>query len=260
MVALIVTRRPEDSAFLDLIFFELAVRRSELLLSSAKLSTNMVETRRKSRIAHASEADSDAHIVIPDDIDHEELAALLPDVDLHSPSPEAIVTFYKLLLAQAADLDASQRQLDEAHGETEKKEVELDQALQDRESATKELEGSVESLQEELNLVKRERDELGRLFIATQVQWLMMCYSAQAQSNLKAEINTLSNSQSSSSSEVETLKHRVEDTDREKRDLVGVISRLKQESAQRDGKVSFLLDLFMILKSVKMKSKPFDRT
>lgn len=60
--------------------------------------------------------------------------------------------------------------------------------------------------------------------------------TAQAQSSFKTEITSLSNSQSSSSSEVEALKHRVEDTEREKRDLVGVISRLKQESSQRDGK------------------------
>lgn len=128
----------------------------------------MVETRRKSRVAPTQEADTDAHdaaISIPDNIDQDELAVLLPDVDLHNPAPEAIVTFYRLLLAQAADLDASQRQLDEAQGETEKKEVELDQALQDRESIAKELESSLERLQEELNLVKQERDEFGTLYI-----------------------------------------------------------------------------------------------
>jgi len=46
---------------------------------------------------------------------------------------------------------------------------------------------------------------------------------------------TLSSSQSSTSSEVETLRRRVDDTEREKWDLVGVISRLKDEGTQRDG-------------------------
>jgi nucleoprotein TPR len=50
----------------------------------------------------------------------------------------------------------------------------------------------------------------------------------------------LSTSQSSSSTEVEILKHRVENTEREKRDLVGVVSRLKEDSAQREGSSIYL--------------------
>ncbi len=43
-----------------------------------------------------------------------------------------------------------------------------------------------------------------------------------------------------SSSEVETLKHRVEDTEREKRDLVGLVSRLKEDAVQREGEYIML--------------------
>ena len=46
-------------------------------------------------------------------------------------------------------------------------------------------------------------------------------------------------SQSSSSTESDTLRHRIEDTEREKRDLVGVVSRLKEDSAQREGSSNF---------------------
>lgn len=56
-----------------------------------------------------------------------------------------------------------------------------------------------------------------------------------SQAALKAQISALSTSQSSSSTEVDNLKRRVDDTEREKRDLVGVISRLKQDSSQREG-------------------------
>ena len=58
---------------------------------------------------------------------------------------------------------------------------------------------------------------------------------AVSQAALQSQIASLSTSQSSSSTEVDSLKHRVEDTEREKRDLVVVISRLKQEGAQREG-------------------------
>lgn len=48
-------------------------------------------------------------------------------------------------------------------------------------------------------------------------------------------MTNVSASHSSSSTEIDSLKHRVEDTEREKRDLVGVVSRLKEDAAQREG-------------------------
>lgn len=53
--------------------------------------------------------------------------------------------------------------------------------------------------------------------------------------DLQARVTTLSTSQSSSSNEVEELKRRLEDVEREKRDLISVISRLKQDSSEREG-------------------------
>ena len=52
---------------------------------------------------------------------------------------------------------------------------------------------------------------------------------------LEAQLSSVSNSQTSTSTEVESLKHRIEDVEREKRDLVGVVSRLKEDAAQREG-------------------------
>jgi len=60
-------------------------------------------------------------------------------------------------------------------------------------------------------------------------------FVVEAKTDLQNQLTTLSSSQSSTSSEVETLRRRVEDTEREKRDLVGVVSRLKDEAMQRDG-------------------------
>lgn len=61
-----------------------------------------------------------------------------------------------------------------------------------------------------------------------------MCLD-EAKGRLQEQLTTLSTSQSSASNEVENLKRRVEDTEREKRELIGVISRLKDEGTQRDG-------------------------
>ncbi|KAG5646523.1 hypothetical protein DXG03_003290 [Asterophora parasitica] len=193
----------------------------------------MMKTRRKSKVASAvATADNadvgashdDAFVLnVPEDVDLELLSELIPDTNLHSPSPENIVTLYRLIVTQAWEGRSVVEELDGARAEAQKKDVELDQALQDKESSSRDFESSLEGLQNELGQVKRERDEL-----------------AVSQTSLKAKIQTLSNSQSSSSSEVDTLKRRVEDTEREKRDLVGVISRLKQESAQQEEEIQSL--------------------
>ncbi|KAF8887179.1 hypothetical protein BD779DRAFT_1672932 [Infundibulicybe gibba] len=193
----------------------------------------MMKTRRKSKAAAAAavedEHEAGGHIDavfnvnIPEDIDTDVLSSLLPEANFTSPTPEVILGLYKLILGQVADLDASQRDLDESRAEAEKKDVELDQALQDRETLAKEMESSLEAVQEDLRQVKQERDQL-----------------LTSNTALQTQLQELRNSQSSSSSEVDTLKHRVDDTEREKRDLLGVVSRLKQDASQREEEIQTL--------------------
>ena len=112
-------------------------------------------------------APDDSHsllLSIPDDIDLDSLSDLLPGTNLTSPSLEDIIALYRLLLAQALEGRSITQELDEARAEVERKDVELDQALQDRESLTRELETSLEGVHEELNQVKQERDKLGMIF------------------------------------------------------------------------------------------------
>ncbi|KAJ7079784.1 hypothetical protein B0H15DRAFT_496126 [Mycena belliarum] len=196
----------------------------------------MMKTRRKSKAAAAAAAEDDNDpaspsaedsqrltILLPSDIDLDALCNILPETSITSQSAEGIVELYRRLVELASKLDASLRERDEERAEAEKIEVELDQALQDKEAMSKELEGSTEHLHAELKQVKHERDEL-----------------VLSQTALQAQIASLSTSQFSSSTEVDNLKHRVEDTEREKRDLVGVISRLKQDSSQREEEIQTL--------------------
>jgi len=126
-----------------------------------------MKTRRKSKATaqadhDGSQADENMNTIeIPDDIDLESLQNILPDTSLTAPSPDSIVSLYRLLLAQVEEADATQRELEDARAEAEKKDVELDQALQDRESQTKDLETSLNIVQNELKEVKQERDQLG---------------------------------------------------------------------------------------------------
>ncbi|KAL0058021.1 Protein mlp1 [Marasmius tenuissimus] len=163
-------------------------------------------------------------VPLPEDLDLDSLSNVLPDdFDIHSPTPEAVAVLYELLVSQSSNLDATQRDLDEARAESEKKEVELDQALQDRETQSKDLETQLESVQEELKQVKKERDQL-----------------VSTQNELQTKVAALSSSQTSSTSEVQELKNRLDDAEREKRELLGIISRLKQEESQRDEEIQNL--------------------
>ena len=58
---------------------------------------------------------------------------------------------------------------------------------------------------------------------------------AAARVALQTQLSSASNSHTASSAELGNLKTRVEDVEREKRDLVNIVSRLKEDCVQRDG-------------------------
>ncbi|KAF8265884.1 hypothetical protein EI94DRAFT_1734451 [Lactarius quietus] len=188
--------------------------------AAAELDTESVAP---SEAGTASQTRVDFSVTIPDDLDFDYLSRVLPDASLESPSPDTILALYRLVVTQALSLETALHDLEESRAENERKDVELDQALQDRESSVSILETQVKGLQEELTKVKQDRDTL-----------------ASSKSNLESQISTLNSSHSVSSTEIDSFKHRVEDTEREKRDLLGVVSRLKEDSAQRDEEIQTL--------------------
>ncbi|KAG1824960.1 hypothetical protein EV424DRAFT_710307 [Suillus variegatus] len=200
----------------------------------------MVGTRRKSKAAAAAATQNDydgastqgtdefSHpppfsIPLPIDIDVEALSSLIPEVSFATPTPETIVSVYRLLLAQVTETNATQRDLEEARAEVERREVELDQAYQDAENKTKNLETSLENVQSQLTVTRQEKEQL-----------------AASKNDLEAQISNLSTSQYTSSTELDQFKHRIEDAEREKRDLMGVVNRLKEDATQRDDEVQNL--------------------
>ncbi|KAJ2925786.1 hypothetical protein H1R20_g11316, partial [Candolleomyces eurysporus] len=193
----------------------------------------MTKTRRKARedAAHEEEegpshagAATSLPVPVPDDIDLDHLSELLPNIpNLSLVTADAVAVLYKLVVGQNEELDSLRRDVDTLNAEVERKDVELDQALQDKETLSQEMGESVDSVQSELQQVKQERDKL-----------------AGENNALKAQISSLSTSQFSSSSAVDSLKHQLDDTEREKRDLLGVISRLKEEGAQREEEIHTL--------------------
>ncbi|KAG9309353.1 hypothetical protein JVU11DRAFT_10589 [Chiua virens] len=58
--------------------------------------------------------------------------------------------------------------------------------------------------------------------------------------DLEARVSSYTSSQSSSVSDLDHLRNRVDETEREKRDLIDVVSRLKEDASQRDEEVQNL--------------------
>jgi nucleoprotein TPR len=77
------------------------------------------------------------------------------------PSQDTILSLYRLVVSQVVDLEDAHRDLEELRADNERKDIELDQSLQDRESLVSSLEAQVKGLQEELVKAKQERDTLG---------------------------------------------------------------------------------------------------
>lgn len=96
------------------------------------------------------------------DVDSVALSQLLPGLNPAAPSPDSIASLYKLVLSQASDLAATQRELDAATSLSDKREVELDQALQDRERLSQELDSKVDSFQQQLTKLQHEKEQLSR--------------------------------------------------------------------------------------------------
>lgn len=213
----------------------------------------MTLTRRKSKAAAAAAAaqqevvssqdtlsasTSAAFTVsVPSDIDIDALSSLIPGEPLEAPTEDTVLHLYRTLLAHVTQLDATTHEVEELRAETEKKEVELDQAYQDRENDKKELENLADHLQKELKSVKAERDELGMYFCGRDDYrcFINVIRVAVTRIALQTQLSSASSSHNASSVELDNLKSRIEDVEREKRDLVSIVSRLKEDSAQRDG-------------------------
>jgi nucleoprotein TPR len=230
------------------------------------------KTRRKSKIAAAAAAEADTEtaessqltqagsalfISIPPHFDLEFLDQTVPDVDdWTNPTPDVIAKVYLALVDHAKAHESAQENLERVQAELEKKDVELDQALQDREVASNDFEAALETSKREAEQAQKERDQLGTLQATHPFFASLIDLQVASQASLRAEIAILSTSQSSSSTELDSLRRLTEDTEREKRDLIGVISRLKQESTDQDGQFLLLHLAKLITGSMMLRGNP----
>jgi nucleoprotein TPR len=137
-------------------------RRKSKAAAAAAAADLDAESVAPSDAGTASQTRVDFSVTIPDDIDFDYLSTLLPGVSFDVPSPDTILSLYRLVVTQSLNLETALHDLEESRAENERKDVELDQALQDRESSVSSLEAQVKGLQEELTKAKQDRDALGK--------------------------------------------------------------------------------------------------
>jgi nucleoprotein TPR len=206
-----------------------------------------MKTRRKSyqdtaegetTSSQVAEETEESTLSISPDFDVDYLAQNFPHIeDWTRPSAASISQVYTALAEILKERDVAQENAERLQAELEKKEIELDQTLQDRENETKELEASLESAKNDLNTALKERDQLGALFVCSFFHNVPSpaSLSAASEASLQVEVTRLASQNTTSSAELDGSKRQIEDVEREKRDLLGVISRLKQENTERDG-------------------------
>lgn len=108
---------------------------------------------------------------LPDDLDVGYLTSLLPDITLDAPRSDDVVLLYQIIVARDSELETARRELEQSQAELQKQSIELDQALQDRESSGKEVEKELSTALEELKITKKERDELCGSSANTSLSW-----------------------------------------------------------------------------------------
>ncbi|KAH7340679.1 hypothetical protein B0J17DRAFT_612069 [Rhizoctonia solani] len=141
--------------------------------------------------------------ILPDDLlaAQDDLRSLLGvDVDLAQPSSELLFTAYRALLGVQ----------EETRAEIVRKEVELEQVIQDHESRLNELESKLDESRQETEHERQKNSEL-----------------TAANAALSARLESMS----ATSTNNTTLNRRVEEVEREKRDLLLVVDRLREDSA-----------------------------
>ncbi|KIY46697.1 hypothetical protein FISHEDRAFT_46885 [Fistulina hepatica ATCC 64428] len=199
---------------------------------SSKGKATAVKTRRKTKKAAEEEARDGIH-EIPDDLDVEALASLVPGIEASKPTSEHIIALYRVVL-ESVELRG---EIDALQAAKERSEVELDQALQDR-----------ESLAHDKDVQLAEKDaEIEQLRQANEDDKLESGRYDSALAECKNEIDALKDALSKKDDalrdrvgQIQTKEDEVAAVLKEKRDLVGVISRIKAEDEEREAELDRL--------------------
>jgi DNA repair exonuclease SbcCD ATPase subunit len=189
-------------------------------------------TRKKSAVANTEDDETASNasysaspapsqlVLLPEDLlaAQDDLRSLLGvDVDLARPTAELLFVTYRTLLGVQEGTQA----------ELVRKDVELEQVIQDHESRVSELENKLEENRQETEEERKKNAELSEhcsLFSMRVGSHHFITAAANATLNARLE------SMSAATSDNTVLSRRVEEVEREKRDLLLALDRLREDS------------------------------
>jgi TolA-binding protein len=218
------------------------VIRDSCLLSSTWSIVERIQPQHSKMKTRRSKGNETVHdevqtieVELPSDFDVDQLAEMFPNVQLRQPNSQTIAMVYKSLLEQSHSIHTLNLQIEEMRSENMRKEIELDQTLQEHDVRFKELEQNLSLKSSEVDSMKRQNEELCSLsirefdFCASNFSLLVA-----SRDRLEIERDRFNQHNTASASEVESLKVQVTEHEREKRDLVGIIARLRSENEDGD--------------------------
>lgn len=100
-------------------------------------------------------------LVFPAEFPIDQIQQLLPNVSLTTPSPEAVVHALELLVDFAQRFEGISAELDESRAESQRKDVEIEQALADAEKDASQVKNELDVVKREVETLRKERAELG---------------------------------------------------------------------------------------------------
>lgn len=146
------------------------------------------------------------HILLPEDLPTTLLDSLTGGgaaVDWSAPTPETIISVYRLIVSQKEEFDNALRDWEERLAQ---KDADIEQALQDHETFRVECNEQIETLRVEVEGLKRDNEELTK-----------------ARTALQAQLATVASSSSLSNQESNQLKYQLEEREREKKTLTDAL-------------------------------------
>ncbi|PVG00260.1 hypothetical protein CPB86DRAFT_844315 [Serendipita vermifera] len=145
------------------------------------------------------------HISLPDDLPTTLLDSLTGGaaVDWSAPTPETILSVYRLIVSQKEEFDNALRDWEERLAQ---KDADIEQALQDHETFRVEYNEQIEVLRAEVGSLKRDNEEL-----------------TNGRTALQAQLATVTSTSSLSNQESNQLKYQLEEREREKKTLTDAL-------------------------------------
>src|ERR1700761_9596848 len=123
-----------------------------------------MKTRRSKGNESIQEDVATLEVDLPPEMDVDQLERLLPDVQVKQPNQHNILAVYNTLLEQSGTISTLNLELEELRSESIRKEVELDQTLQDQDVRFKDLEQSLNSKVAEIDGL---REQIKQLCLST---------------------------------------------------------------------------------------------